>query len=198
MALQQLQARIGNKVQLSLSSDNYLCYNIVGKGRLNKCTKRLIKIIDNCSITVNISTTDKKETSTGNLFIGGAFMGNNVELDDFGNVTNTNAYQEVNPQVLNEADKYSSEGTFMMHELTEAYEGAILSAKKKKSSPNSKDKNSVYKKAHNKATTQPSVYQRLFDKDGAETSYIEEAQKVEWYVKPYNSSKYEHTIQTYP
>lgn len=53
-------------------------------------------------------------------------------------------------------------------------------------------------KAHNKATTQPSVYQSLFDKDGAETSYIEEAQKVEWYVKPYNSSKYEHTIQTYP
>ena len=131
MALLQLQERIGNDVKLFLTNDNYLCYDIVGKGNLNKSSQTLIEIIDNSDITVNITTTDKKETSSGALLVGGAFMGTNVELDANGNVVHTTAYQEVNPQVLNEADKYSSKGTFMMHELTEAYEGAKISAKKR-------------------------------------------------------------------
>ena len=198
MALQQLQSKIGKKVQLSLTNDNYLCYNIVENGRLNKNTRTLIGIIDNSDITVNMITTDKNKTSTGALFVGGAFMGNNVETDANGNVINTTAYQEVNPQVLNEADKYSSRGTFMMHELTEAYEGAKISASQKVSSPNSGGVNSVYSKAHNMATDQPPVYQRLFDKNGRETPHPAEAQKAEWYVKPNISSKDEHTIQTYP
>jgi RHS repeat-associated protein len=187
MALLQLQERIGNDVKLFLTNDNYLCYDIVGKGNLNKSSQTLIEIIDNSDITVNITTTDKKETSSGALLVGGAFMGTNVELDANGNVVHTTAYQEVNPQVLNEADKYSSKGTFMMHELTEAYEGAKISAKKKISSPNSKGDNSVYSEAHKNATTQPAVYQRLFDKDGEQTKNPKEAQKVEWYVKPYSS-----------
>ena len=198
MALLQLQERIGNDVKLFLTNDNYLCYDIVGKGNLNKSSQTLIEIIDNSDITVNITTTDKKETSSGALLVGGAFMGTNVELDANGNVVHTTAYQEVNPQVLNEADKYSSKGTFMMHELTEAYEGAKISAKKKISSPNSKGDNSVYSEAHKNATTQPAVYQRLFDKDGEQTKNPKEAQKVEWYVKPYSSSKDEHTIQNLP
>ena len=198
MALLQLQERIGNDVKLFLTNDNYLCYDIVGKGNLNKSSQTLIEIIDNSDITVNITTTDKKETSSGALLVGGAFMGTNVELDANGNVVHTTAYQEVNPQVLNEADKYSSKGTFMMHELTEAYEGAKISAKKKISSPNSKGDNSVYSEAHKNATTQPAVYQRMFDKDGEQTKNPKEAQKVEWYVKPYSSSKDEHTIQNLP
>jgi len=86
----------------------------------------------------------------------------------------------------------------MMHELTEAYEGAKISASQKVSSPNSGGVNSVYSKAHNMATTQPPVYQRIFDKNGRETTHPAEAQKAEWYVKPNTSSKDEHTIQTYP
>ena len=47
MAIEQLQEKIGNKIQLSLSNDNFLCYNIVGKGHLNKSAKRMIEMIDN-------------------------------------------------------------------------------------------------------------------------------------------------------
>ena len=125
-------------------------------------------------------------------------MGNNVELDSNGNAINTTAYQEVNPQVLNEADKYSPEGTFMMHELTEAYEGAKISAKQKVSSPDTRSANSVYRKAHNKATYQPPIYMRMLNKDGAPTDNSSKAQKAQWFVKPNKDSKDEHTIQTLP
>ena len=62
-------------------------------------------MIDNCGITVKVTTTDRIMTLTGNLFIGGAFMGNNVELNENGDVIHTTAFQEVNPEVLEKADK---------------------------------------------------------------------------------------------
>ena len=85
-----------------------------------------------------------------------------------------------------------------MHELTEAYEGAKISAKKKISSPNSKHANSVYSKAHNSATAQPIVQQKMYDMNGRLTDNIKEVRKVEWYVIPYNNSNNEHIIQTLP
>ena len=198
MAMQQLQERVGNKVELSLSDNSYLCYNIVGDGRLNKNARTLIGMIDNCEITINMTTTDNKTTSTGNLFIGGAFMGNNVELNANGEVVNVTAYQEVNPQVLDRADTYSSKGTFVMHELTEAYEGAKISMQQKVSSPKANNANSVYKQAHNNATFQPPVYQRMLDASGNVIDDPKQANRIEWYVKPNNTSKNECIIQTFP
>ena len=198
MAMQQLQERVGNKVELSLSDNSYLCYNIVGDGRLNKNARTLIGMIDNCEITINMTTTDNKTTSTGNLFIGGAFMGNNVELNANGEVVNVTACQEVNPQVLDRADTYSSKGTFVMHELTEAYEGAKISMQQKVSSPKANNANSVYKQAHNNATFQPPVYQRMLDASGNVIDDPKQANRIEWYVKPNNTSKNECIIQTFP
>ena len=85
-----------------------------------------------------------------------------------------------------------------MHELTEAYEGALISDKKKVSSPNSKGTGSIYKKAHNKATNQPPVYQRLYDINGNVTTDVTKANRVEWFVNPNESSRNEKIIQTYP
>ena len=65
--------------------------------------------------------------------------------------------------LIYEADKFSKKGTFIIHELTEAYEGAKISSKTKASSPPSLQKKSVYEKAHEKATYQPVVYQKLYD-----------------------------------
>jgi hypothetical protein len=191
-----MKIRIGNDVKLSLSGNNYLCYNILGKGHLNKYSKNIIEMIDNSNITVDMTATDKITTSNGALLVGGAFMGNNVELDVNGDVVSTTAYQEVNPQVLEKADTYSTKGTFIMHELTEAYEGAKISSETKVSSPNSHSHGSVYKKAHNKASYQPPVYSRYFDKDGNMIQNMNGCVKVEWYVKPYKESKDETIIQT--
>ena len=54
--------------------------------KLKGDAKRMVSMIDDNTITVNLITTDKNETSAGNLMIGGAFMGNTFMKDAEGNV----------------------------------------------------------------------------------------------------------------
>lgn len=55
----------------------------------------------------------------------------------------------------------------LLYEVTEAYEGAILSLKHSKSSPKGGEADSVYHQAHNKASPQSGdVYIRYLDKEG--------------------------------
>lgn len=85
-----------------------------------------------------------------------------------------------------------------MHELTEAYEGAKISSKNKVFSLSSKDSNSIYKKAHDKATNQPPVYRRYYDVGGNVIPTENGCVKAEWYVKPNKESTNETIIQTLP
>ena len=85
-----------------------------------------------------------------------------------------------------------------MHELTEAYEGAKISLDNKVSSPYAFGGNSVYEKAHKKATFQPCVKARYYDKEGNEINSSNGAVRAEWYVKPYELSEHEKIIQTIP
>ncbi len=158
-------------------------------------------MIDNNSITVNLVTTDKNVTSTGNLFTGGAFMGNTVTSKTNGNVT-VSAYQEVNPNVLGSTDAHTkTPGKMMMHEVTEAYEGAKISQKTGISSPNSATKGSVYEEAHNRATPQSAVFETIYDNKGNVLQmlpggiYPPNTVRAEWYVTKNGKSK---IIQTYP
>jgi hypothetical protein len=56
----------------------------------------------------------------------------------------------------------------ILHELTEAFEGAKISQKSGVSSPASTEPNSVYDKAHKKATKQSEITERRFDYRGNE------------------------------
>ena len=72
-------------------------------------------------------------------------MGNTVNAD--GTVT---ARQEVNPEVLGAmSNAYGKPGQDMMHEVTEAYQGALISQRSGVSSPISNQPGSVYPDAHN-------------------------------------------------
>lgn len=180
MTLKQLQAIAGNSITLSIK-DGFLGYKSNAISKVNSSARKIIEIISNNKITVNLITTDKLFTSTGNLFVGGAFMGNEVTLDENGNVKSVDAYQEINPIVLGKADKCSKEGTFIMHELTEAFEGAKISENKRKSSPPSFKSGSVFKEAHKEASRQPAVYERLKNNDDV-VKDKSEANSVEWFV----------------
>ena len=169
--------------------------------KLTKNAKRIAKIIDDNSITVNLKTTDKNLTSTGNLMIGGAFMGNCIEKEDNGSVKII-ANQEINPNVLNIADLHTnSMGKMIMHELTEAYEGAKISKETgvgalpaitaEVHSPTS-----IYNQAHNKATPQNVVYEYMYDRTGKITHNPAEAVRVEWSVM--DKSGKSKVIQSYP
>lgn len=109
-------------------------------------------------------------TKSGNLFYGGAFLGNRL-ITDKDLPYKVIAYQEVNPIFLSNMDEVSGHlGKNMFHEITEAYEGAKISLKKRQEAiPNS----DIYKKAHKLATPQDKLYRTLYDKDGFITKDID-------------------------
>jgi len=199
-ALQQLQARVGKSITLSMDDKGKVSYTTNTDNKLRGDAKRMAGMIDNNSITVNLNTTEKNETSTGNLMIGGAFMGNTVTKDADGN-TKVVANQEVNPNVLGSADAHTNTpGKMIMHEATEAYAGAQISQKEGTgvgvaTQADVANPTSVYNRAHNKATSQTPVYQTLYDKSGNVTTDVTQAVRVEWSVTNNGSSK---VIQTYP
>ena len=130
--------------------------------------KQLLEVVNSNSIKVDDAATNSTYTSTGNLYIGGAFMGNTVTSTEKGNAVV--AKQEVNPTVLGKmSDANLSPGQDMLHEVTEAFEGVKISQATGVSSPISKVEGSVYSQAHNKAVLQTgSVYQRVNDANGRE------------------------------
>ncbi|MDR0618871.1 MAG: DUF6443 domain-containing protein [Bacteroidales bacterium] len=193
-AFQQLQARFEDKLLFLMNKDGKISYE--ANGKLKGEAKRLARIIDDNSVNVNLKTTNKTTTSTDQLFIGGAFMGNEISAD--GTIT---ANQEINPAVLGCADEFTqTPGKMIMHELTEAYEGAKISQKLgisvgRATQIDVDNPNSIYNRAHNKATSQTPVYQTVYDKNGRVTTGITQPVRVEWSVIKGIKSK---VIQTLP
>ena len=199
-ALQQLQARVGNNITLSIGDKGKVTYTTNTDNKLRGDAKRMTGMIDNNSISVNLKTTEKNETSTGNLMIGGSFMGNTVTKDADSN-TKVVANQEVNPNVLGSADAHTNTpGKMIMHEATEAYAGAKISQKEgfgvgTATHADVANPTSVYNRAHNQATSQTPVYETIYDKSGNVTTDGTQAVRAEWTVTKNGNSK---VIQTYP
>ena len=188
-ALRQLQERVKNKITLSMGEGGKLGYTMnEGVKKLKGEAKMLAGIIDDTSISVNLITTDKHEASPGMLMVGGAFMGNTVTTDAEGNVM-VSANQVVNPQVLGAMSKTNlNPGMDMMHETTEAYEGAKISQERGISSPASNQEGSVYWQAHNRATPQSGrVYETVYAPNGRVVNSIHDknATRVIYSTSPY-------------
>lgn len=87
-----------------------------------------------------------------------------------------------------------------MHEATEAYEGAKISQKTGVSSPRSDMPGSVYKKAHNRATSQTPVFETIYDNKGNKLQmlpgggYPKGVVRAEWYVIKNGKSKIIQTL----
>ena len=181
-ALKQLQDKAGKSITLSKADDGVISYKANTDKKLKSDAKKIAGMINDHSITVNLITTDTGITSDGNLFAGGAFMGNTVTLSNTGEAKVT-ANQEINPNLLGSADEHTqTPGKMIMHELTEAYEGARISQSRGISSPKANMPGSVFLDAHNRATPQTIVYRVNYDKNNKETQDSSKATRVEWYV----------------
>ncbi|WP_271782409.1 DUF6443 domain-containing protein [Aquimarina algiphila] len=167
-AFKELQASVSSELTLSMDKNGKVTYTQNGKGILSKDAKQLTTAIDDSSITVNVNAENTKTTSTGNLYVGGAFMGNTVTKNPTTGNNEVTAEQEVNPKVLKKFnDANSKPGQGMLHEVTEAYEGALISQKSGVSSPKSNEVGSVYPQAHLNAVKQPGTVKRTtFDQHG--------------------------------
>lgn len=194
-AFEQLQVSVQNELTLSMDESGKVTYTQTGEGKLSKDAQQLVNAIDNNSIVVNVLAENTLMTEAGELYIGGAFSGNTVTVGETGNTVSTK--QEVNPNVLGQAsDAHGKPGANMLHEVTESYQGALISQKKGVSSSAAGTKGSVYKKAHRKATKQSGrIYERIYDASGNEMQmlpgniYPAGVKSVDWYVNDKKGNK---------
>lgn len=94
------------------------------------------------------------------------------------------AFQEINPNVLNDADlATNTPGKMIMHEVSEAYERALISYETGIAAPPAKDGelNVIYNRAHNNATPQTAIKQAFYNGLN-KTSDINNATRTVWYV----------------
>ncbi len=117
-AFKQLQESV--KRELALSCDKGIVgYSLNSDEKLSSKAQMLVDAIDSKDIKVQVKAENTKFTESGNLYIGGAFMGNTVNKDG-----TVNAIQEVNPSVLGIMSETNfNPGGDMLHEVTEAYQG---------------------------------------------------------------------------
>ncbi len=149
-AFQQLQTRLGGELNMSMSANGTIIASPIEGVRQSRASRHAMRAFGSTDITVNVAAENSQMTSTGNLYIGGAFMGNTVNANG-----TVNASQEVNPQVLGAmSNAYGVPGQDMLHEVTEAYRGGLISQRNGVSSPVSNQPNSVYGQAHNSAVPQ--------------------------------------------
>ena len=201
-ALDELQKAVQGKLNLSMDANGKVSYTAVQGAKLNKDTKQLTAAIDDHSITVNVAAENTKQTSSGNLYIGGAFAGNTVTKGADGNTVV--AQQEINPSALDKVSTANGKpGADALHEVTEAYQGALISQKSGVSSPAANQLGSVYQKAHNKATNQSGpIFQRIYDASGNELQmtpsggYPAGVKSADWYANDKKNNKV--IIQTLP
>jgi hypothetical protein len=165
-ALAELQKSVGNGITLALDNSGKVSYTSNSQGTLTNNATEVSKIINDHSITVNVTASESVTTSTGYQMIGGSFMGNTVTTSPTGNTVEAN--QEINPRVLGVfADANNKPGEGVLHEVTEGYQGALLSQKSGVSSPVDGQPNSVYTDAHKNATPQPGpINARYFNSAG--------------------------------
>jgi hypothetical protein len=137
-----------------MDNNGKVSYQQNGTGSLSGNAAELAKVVDDHSVTVNVTAEDTSKTSSGDLYIGGAFMGNTVNAT----TNEVSATQEINPNVLGKlADANIKPGEGVLHEVTEGYEGALISQKSGVSSPAANVAGSVYESAHANATPQPGI-----------------------------------------
>ena len=125
-AFEELQASVQGQLNLAMDAAGKVTYTRSGAGKLSKDAQQLTDAIDNSSIVVNVNAENTTTTTSGDLYIGGAFMGNTVTKGEGGNTVT--AEQDVNPGILEKmSTTHNKPGADMLHEVTEAYQGALIS-----------------------------------------------------------------------
>ena len=153
----QLQSSVQGELLLSMDSDGKVSYTQVKEGKLSRNARQLINAIDDNAITVHINAANTTQTPSGNLFIGGAFLGNTVTENTIV------AEQSVNPNVLGKiSEAHDKPGADMLHEVTEAYQGALISQKKGVSSPASNQRARYIAVLTIERQNNPELYLRRF------------------------------------
>ncbi len=198
-AFKELQSSVESELCLSTGEDGKLGYTSRNSDTpLSQDAQQLVNAIDDKTITVNLNADDTKWIAPGLAYVGGGFGGNTVtestnEIEvsggeDDSKVNLVVAEQFVNPRVLSTVDNEQGlNGSSTLHEVTEAYQGALIAQKTGESTKPmlnaGKDPNSVYSKAHLAATPQRStIHGSSYDVNGEPTKVKANIVKMEYYT----------------
>lgn len=172
-AVEQMQ----KATSLTLTKDSNGKVSAEGEAKTQD-DKKLLAVINSTDITVNVEANNSKTiVYNGQTYLtnGGAFMGNTIinrtvttefqtgikpftKMSIPFDVTTVNAYQIVNPNLLEDFDIFAGKpGQSMLHEVTEAYSGALISLEAGVSAQPAISSGSptswIYQKSHSAKTT---------------------------------------------
>lgn len=129
--------------------------------------ERLFEVLRDPDHTAILDASSSNEVShEGQLYgsYGGSFMGSDFTEEN--GVTKGTATNAVNPSKLRMIDLVfgrGHRGQSMLHEATEGYEAAKISASEKVKAGPAKGDNSIYNRAHNAAVWQPEFEAKIFE-----------------------------------
>ena len=145
-AIIQMNIKLNN-IRIEEKDNGSVSYSGVPK---TEEEKYVAKIIDSKLVTVHLyvqtnnNISNKMKINEG----GGAFMGNTLEYSDKDVAIHANASQFINVKATRNNDQ--RKGILIWHEVSEAYEGGIISMRQGQYSPNCGEE-SVYHQAHREA-----------------------------------------------
>ena len=178
-----LQEKFKNQLSITIDDAGKIGYQVLEGAKQNSIAKLLSKIVDDHRIMVNLYCFGKTST-----FDGGAFMGSIYLFDRETREAHVNARQFVEVPFIESLDNtIKSPGKNLMHEISEAYEGALIALASKKNvlpaikTDDGKTNNNDYLDAHRRATRQTRIL--YYEQDGYRYFLIESNQKL-FYEKP--------------
>jgi hypothetical protein len=155
-------------ISVKMDKNGLLSAKYKGKGPISENGQMVLDAVNSKDVTVNINATNS-DKADGNIMCGGAFMGN--QFKENGGV---NTFQTVNPNDLKKIDDfYGTPGQTSIHELTESYQGGLISLKTGEAAKPAiyNVPNPIYEQAHNAATPQPfsKIDKYEFDRAGIQS-----------------------------
>jgi RHS repeat-associated protein len=196
-AFQQLQKSVQSELNLSMDAKGNVTYTAKDpNATLGSDAQQLVTAIDDHSVKVKVDASNADRTPDGVVMVGGSFLGNTVNAKMIGTpggpraAVTVEANQQVNPEVLSKIDNYSgTPGKSTLHEVTEAYQGAVLSKAEGSAKPATNaeqaNPNSIYNRAHNSAVKPPGFEgsRAFFDSNGNQTSGPQAGGTVKFYIQ---------------
>ena len=154
-------------ISTSIDKNGVIRAEYIGEGEMSMDAEKLLNAFNSLDVLVTIIANNSDKID-GKPFFGGAFGGNRIYEQD--GTKRAVAFQYVNP---NDLERLNQCEGFAVHEVSEAYEGAMISMQRDVSSGFSNDPNSVYKEAHNAAIAQPYFLNKYyFNKRGSQIKAV--------------------------
>ncbi|UUC45204.1 hypothetical protein [Flavobacterium cerinum] len=182
-AFQQLQSSVNGQLSLSMDDKGKVTATQVEGSTLSKGASELLAATSDSSVTVNVSATDNDITSGGEGPLLGFFGGNKSDNPSIESSLpgapdqKIVANQEVNADALGKLSNINGNpGQAMLHEVTEAYRGAVITQADGNSGVRSTANNddggnptSVYRRAHDGAVSQGgNISEHFYNAQGQE------------------------------